>query len=114
MRFSCELGKSLTYVIFIAAGYLLVSLVPSTPFRQGFRATHHRLQREAQLTPEAQVVLHQIYNALLRLLAGAKHYTDMQQHGTTKLTTYFALLMYCCIGRTEKLMVSIHSGILNI
>ncbi|XP_044746055.1 ubiquitin carboxyl-terminal hydrolase 34 isoform X3 [Coccinella septempunctata] len=87
-----------------AAGYLLVSLVPSTPFRQGFRATHHRLQREAQLTPEAQVVLHQIYTGLLRLLLGAKHYTDMQQHGTMKLTTYFALLMYCCIGRTEKLL----------
>ncbi|KAK9875298.1 hypothetical protein WA026_007696 [Henosepilachna vigintioctopunctata] len=87
-----------------AAGYLLVSLVPSTPFRQGFRATHHRLQREAQLTPEAQIVLHQIYNGLLRLLSAAKHFTDMQQHGTTKLTTYFALLMYCCISRTEKLM----------
>ncbi|KAL3285850.1 hypothetical protein HHI36_000370 [Cryptolaemus montrouzieri] len=87
-----------------AAGYLLVSLVPSTPFRQGFRATHHRLQREAQLTPEAQVVLHQIYTGLLRLLSAAKHYTDMQQHGTMKLTTYFALLMYCCITRTEKLL----------
>ncbi|KAJ8971929.1 hypothetical protein NQ314_000472, partial [Rhamnusium bicolor] len=85
------------------AGYLLVSLVPSSPFRQGFRATH-RLNREPQLSSEAQTVLHQIYTALLRLLSAAKHYTDMQQHGTMKLTTYFALMMYCCISRTEKLM----------
>ncbi|XP_050316350.1 ubiquitin carboxyl-terminal hydrolase 34 isoform X2 [Anthonomus grandis grandis] len=85
------------------AGYLLVSLVPSTPFRQGFRASH-RINREPQLSTEAQAVLHQIYTALLRLLPSAKHYTDMQQHGSMKLTTYFALLMYCCISRTEKLM----------
>ncbi|CAH0550563.1 unnamed protein product [Brassicogethes aeneus] len=85
------------------AGYLLVSLVPSSPFRQGFRATH-RMQREPQLSPEAQAILHQIYTGLLRLLTTAKHYTDMQQHGTMKLTTYFALLMYCCISRTERLM----------
>ncbi|XP_066257421.1 ubiquitin carboxyl-terminal hydrolase puf [Euwallacea similis] len=85
------------------AGYLLVSLVPSTPFRQGFRASH-RMNREPQLSSEAQVVLHQVYTALLRLLPAAKHYTDMQQHGSMKLTTYFALLMYCCISRTEKLM----------
>ncbi|XP_071053277.1 ubiquitin carboxyl-terminal hydrolase puf isoform X2 [Onthophagus taurus] len=86
-----------------AAGFLLVSLVPSTQFRLGFRATH-RLHREAQLTGEAQVVLHQVYTALLRLLGPAKHYTDMQHHGTMKLTTYFTLMMYCCISRTEKLM----------
>ncbi|CAH1163705.1 unnamed protein product [Phaedon cochleariae] len=85
------------------AGYLLVSLVPSSAFRQGFRATH-RSSREPQLSAEAQAVLHQIYAALLRLLPAAKHYTDMQQHGTTKLTTYFALMMYCCISRTEKLL----------
>ncbi|XP_017767834.1 PREDICTED: ubiquitin carboxyl-terminal hydrolase 34 [Nicrophorus vespilloides] len=86
-----------------AAGFLLVSLVPSTQFRQGFRATH-RLHRELSLSPEAMNILHQIYTALLRLLSPAKHYTDMQQHGTMKLTTYFALLVYCCITRTEKLM----------
>ncbi|CAH1127870.1 unnamed protein product [Ceutorhynchus assimilis] len=85
------------------AGYLLVSLVPSTPFRQGFRASH-RMNREPQLSNEAQAVLHQVYTALLRLLPAAKHYTDIQQHGSMKLTTYFALLMYCCISRTEKLM----------
>ncbi|KAK4884213.1 hypothetical protein RN001_000484 [Aquatica leii] len=86
-----------------AAAYLLVSLVPSTQFRQGFRASH-RFHREPHLNTEAQAILHQIYTALLRLLTAAKHYTDIQQHGTVKLTTYFALLMYCCISRTEKLM----------
>lgn len=91
-------------LILLAAGYLLVSLVPSTSFRQGFRATH-RMPREPQLSAEAQAILHQIYTALLRLLSAAKHYTDMQQHGTMKLTTYFALMMYCCVSRTEKLMV---------
>lgn len=65
------------------------------------------MHREPQLSVEALSVLHQIYAALLRLLPSAKHYTDMQQHGTMKLTTYFALLMYCCISRTEKLMVGI-------
>ncbi|VEN36538.1 unnamed protein product, partial [Callosobruchus maculatus] len=85
------------------AGYLLVSLVPSASFRQGFRAAH-RMNREPQLSQEAQAVLHQIYTALLRLLPAAKHYTDMAQHGTMKLTTYFALMMYCCVSRTEKLI----------
>ncbi|CAH2011093.1 unnamed protein product [Acanthoscelides obtectus] len=85
------------------AGFLLVSLVPSPSFRQGFRATH-RLNREPQLSQDAQAILHQIYTALLRLLPAAKHYTDMAQHGTMKLTTYFALMMYCCVTRTEKLM----------
>lgn len=96
---------------FTAAGYLLVSLVPSPQFRQGFRATH-RMHREAQLSPEALSVLHQIYNSLLRLLTAAKHYTDIQQHGTMKLTTYFALLMYSCISRTEKLMVRLQCKLL--
>lgn len=50
---------------FSAAGYLLVSLVPSTPFRQGFRASH-RANREPHLSTEAQTVLHQVYTALLR------------------------------------------------
>lgn len=99
--------KFAVYLKFKAAGFLLVSLVPSTQFRQGFRATH-RLQREPQLSAEATGVLHQVYTALLRLLPTAKHYTDAQLHGTMKLTTYFTLLMYCCISRTEKLMFGQH------
>lgn len=81
-----------------------MSLVPNTQFRQGYRASH-RMLREPQLNAEAQAVLHKIYTALLRLFASAKHYTDIRLHGTMKLTTYFALLMYCCISKKEKLMV---------
>lgn len=87
-----------------AAAFLMVSLVPSTNFRQGFRARANR--GEPTLTPEALTVLHQVYTTLLRLLGPAKHYTDIQIHGTSKLTAYFALMTYCCISRTEKLMVS--------
>ncbi|XP_011269828.1 ubiquitin carboxyl-terminal hydrolase 34 [Camponotus floridanus] len=92
-----------------AAAFLLVSLVPSTHFRQGYR-TAHRLNlgcnssRELQLSPEATLILHQIYTALLRLLQPARHYIDIQTHGTMKLTAYFALLTYCVVSKTEKLM----------
>ncbi|XP_046627893.1 ubiquitin carboxyl-terminal hydrolase 34 [Neodiprion virginianus] len=92
-----------------AAAFLLVSLVPSTHFRQGYR-TAHRLglgcnsARELQLSSEATLVLHQIYTALLRLLQPARHYIDIQTHGTMKLTAYFALLTYCVVSKTEKLM----------
>ncbi|XP_050445730.1 ubiquitin carboxyl-terminal hydrolase 34 isoform X1 [Cataglyphis hispanica] len=92
-----------------AAAFLLVSLVPSTHFRQGYR-TVHRLNlncnssRELQLSPEATLILHQIYTALLRLLQPARHYIDIQTHGTMKLTAYFALLTYCVVSKTEKLM----------
>jgi hypothetical protein len=32
---------------------------------------------------------------------------DPQSHGTSKLTSYFAVMSYCLISRTEKLMVNI-------
>lgn len=93
-----------------AAAFLLVSLVPSAHFRQGYRSAHRlgincNTNRELQLTPEATSILHQIYNALLRLLQPARHYIDMQMHGTMKLTAYFTLLTYCVVSKTEKLMV---------
>ncbi|KAK1132977.1 hypothetical protein K0M31_014343 [Melipona bicolor] len=92
-----------------AAAFLLVSLVPSTHFRQGYRSAHRlglgcNTSRELQLSPEATLVLHKIYTALLRLLQPARHYIDIQTHGTMKLTAYFALLTYCVISKTEKLM----------
>lgn len=94
-----------------AAAFLLVSLVPSTHFRQGYRSAHRlnlgcNSSRELQLSPEATLILHQIYTALLRLLQPARHYIDIQTHGTMKLTAYFALLTYCVVSKTEKLMVS--------
>lgn len=92
-----------------AAAFLLVSLVPSTHFRQGYRSAHRlglgcNTSRELQLSPEATLILHKIYTALLRLLQPARHYIDIQTHGTMKLTAYFALLTYCVISKTEKLM----------
>lgn len=87
----------------------MVSLIPSSNFRQGFRARGTR--GEPVLTPEALAVLHQVYTTLLRLLGPAKHYTDIQTHGTNKLTAYFALLTYCVISRTEKLMVNFVSSL---
>ncbi|KAK2584981.1 hypothetical protein KPH14_008512 [Odynerus spinipes] len=92
-----------------AAAFLLVSLVPSTHFRQGYRSAHRlglgcNTSRELQLSPEATLILHQIYTALLRLLQPARHYIDTQTHGTMKLTAYFALLTYCVVSKTEKLM----------
>lgn len=87
-----------------AAAFLLVSLVPSSHFRQGFRASHRLPNKEPLLSAEAQSVLHQVYTSLLRLLGPAKHYTDIQTHGTMKLTTYFALLTYCVVSKAEKLM----------
>ncbi|XP_014601370.1 PREDICTED: ubiquitin carboxyl-terminal hydrolase 34 isoform X2 [Polistes canadensis] len=92
-----------------AAAFLLVSLVPSTHFRQGYRSAHRlglgcNTSRELQLSPEATLILHQIYTALLRLLQPARHYIDLQTHGTMKLTAYFALLTYCVVSKTEKLM----------
>lgn len=95
-----------------AAAFLLVSLVPSTHFRQGYRSAHRlglgcNTSRELQLSPEATLILHQIYTALLRLLQPARHYIDLQTHGTMKLTAYFALLTYCVVSKTEKLMVCI-------
>ncbi|XP_068081544.1 ubiquitin carboxyl-terminal hydrolase puf [Anabrus simplex] len=89
-----------------AAAYLLVSLVPSPHFRQGYRATRHLASphKELLVGSEAQLVLHQVYTFLLHLLKPARHYTDIQTHGTMKLTAYFALLTYCVVSRTEKLM----------
>ncbi|XP_015123639.1 ubiquitin carboxyl-terminal hydrolase 34 [Diachasma alloeum] len=92
-----------------AAAFLLVSLVPSSHFRQGYRSAHRlglgcNSNREFQLSPEATLILHQIYTALLRLLQPARHYIDIQSHGTMKLTAYFALMTYCVISKTEKIM----------
>jgi hypothetical protein len=56
------------FSLFPAAATLLVSLVPSQPFRQGYRSTkfyggHHTVRDVVQLSPEAQSVLHQVrYN----------------------------------------------------
>ncbi|GIZ02411.1 ubiquitin carboxyl-terminal hydrolase 34 [Caerostris extrusa] len=77
--------------------HLLVSLVPSNNFRQTYRAAR------SVLMPHKEIV---IYELLLRLLKRAKLYVDPTTHGTTKLTSYFALMTYCLVSKTEKLMFS--------
>ncbi|XP_077867964.1 ubiquitin carboxyl-terminal hydrolase 34-like [Saccoglossus kowalevskii] len=91
-----------------SAAFLLVSLVPDNHFRQAFRSARsiHSPQKELRMSPDALSVLHQIYSLLLRLLCRARLYVDSNVHGTGKLVSYFALLSYCLLSRTEKLMFS--------
>ncbi|KAL3205409.1 hypothetical protein MRX96_011301 [Rhipicephalus microplus] len=90
------------------AALLLVSLVPSSQFRQAFRSGRNGLapHKELPMSPEALAVMHQVYQFLLRLLKKAKVYVDPAVHGTAKLMYYFAVLTYCLVGKQEKLMFS--------
>ena len=49
-------------------------------------------------------VLHKIYLHLLSLLPRAKQYVEVQTHSITKLVLYFAVMSYCLVSRTEKLV----------
>ncbi|XP_037912392.1 ubiquitin carboxyl-terminal hydrolase puf isoform X3 [Hermetia illucens] len=99
-----------------AASYLLVSLVPSQSFRANYRA--HSLHKlpfnipHRELNGDAQIILHTILNLLLRLLRSARAYTDIAVHGTAKLTSYFTLLTYCMVSKTEKLMLGPYMRVL--
>ncbi|XP_064603807.1 ubiquitin carboxyl-terminal hydrolase 34-like isoform X2 [Liolophura sinensis] len=89
-----------------AAAYLLVSLVPSSHFRQAFRSARSILSphKEHSMPPESVSILHKVYEHLLSLLPLARLYVDPQVHGTTKLMCFFALLTYCLVSKAEKLM----------
>ncbi|GAB6022101.1 hypothetical protein CHUAL_006244 [Chamberlinius hualienensis] len=89
-----------------AAAMLLVSLIPSSHFKNSFRTARNMLspQKEIPMSSDAVIVLHLIYDLLLRLLKRAKHYVEMSIHGTTKLSSYFALMTYCLVSHAEKLM----------
>uniref|UniRef100_A0A182R156 ubiquitinyl hydrolase 1 n=1 Tax=Anopheles farauti TaxID=69004 RepID=A0A182R156_9DIPT len=96
-----------------AAAYLLVCLVPSQSFRNNYRATSHfklsiHVFQQREISCEAQLILHTILNLLLLLLRSSRNYTDINVHGTSKLTAYFNLLTYCLVSKTEKLMVGPH------
>ncbi|XP_077522253.1 ubiquitinyl hydrolase 1 puf isoform X2 [Amblyomma americanum] len=90
------------------AALLLVSLVPSSQFRQAFRSGRNGLtpHKDLPMSSEAASVMHQVYQFLLRLLKKAKVYVDPAVHGTAKLMYYFAVLTYCLVGKQEKLMFS--------
>ncbi|KAL5008333.1 hypothetical protein ScPMuIL_013914 [Solemya velum] len=91
-----------------AAAGLLVALVPSNHFRQAFRTARsvYSPQKDITMSTDAIVVLHQIYEHLLSLLTRARLYVDSGSHGTSKLMCYFAVMSYCLISKTEKLMFS--------
>ncbi|KAJ7390778.1 Ubiquitin carboxyl-terminal hydrolase 34 [Desmophyllum pertusum] len=86
-----------------ASAYLLVSLVPNNHFRQGFRSRSFSApHKEMVLSKDALSILHEIFKMLLNLLPRARKYCDRNIHGTTKLVSYFAVLNYCLVSRTEK------------
>ncbi|XP_064621669.1 ubiquitin carboxyl-terminal hydrolase 34-like isoform X2 [Lineus longissimus] len=91
-----------------AAAHLLVSLVPSNSFRQAFRSGRSLLSphKEITMNQESIAILHEVYRELLRLLSRARHFVDASAHGTTKLVSYFTLMTFCLVSRTEKLMFS--------
>jgi ubiquitin carboxyl-terminal hydrolase 34 len=91
-----------------AAAFLLISLVPDPHFRQSFRSARsvHSPQKEIRLSPDAVIILQQIYTILLKLLPRARHYVDASIHGTTKLVAYFSVLSHCIISKIEKRMFS--------
>lgn len=96
------------FCFFIAAAYLLVSLVPSQSFRANYRTASLKLHQAPQreLNGDAQIILHTILNLLLRLLRSARAFTEISVHGTNKLTAYFSLMTYCMCTKSEKIMVS--------
>nr|XP_042908715.1 ubiquitin carboxyl-terminal hydrolase 34 [Parasteatoda tepidariorum] len=87
---------------------LLISLVPSNQFRQTYRAARSVMMphKDILMSNDAIEVMHKIYDLLLKLLKKAKMYVDPAIHGTTKLTSYFAVMTYCLLSKNEKLMFS--------
>lgn len=64
-------------------------------------------QRDSMdLTNEAMIVIQQIFTCLLKLLKKAKDLADPQMHGTSKLVSYFAVMVYCLVNKPEKLLLS--------
>ncbi|XP_061722090.1 ubiquitin carboxyl-terminal hydrolase puf [Cydia pomonella] len=89
-----------------AAALLLVALVPSQHFRQGYARARPppAAPHQAKLPDTAHHTLHQVYTMLLGKLKAARKYTDIAVHGTMKLTAYFGVMSYCVVSRVEKLM----------
>uniref|UniRef100_T1K3V7 USP domain-containing protein n=1 Tax=Tetranychus urticae TaxID=32264 RepID=T1K3V7_TETUR len=92
-----------------AAALLIISLVPNNLFRQSYFKSPRTLMlttRESmELTNEAIQIIRQVFTCLLQHLKNAKNYLDPQNHGTAKLTSYFAVMAYCLVSRQEKLML---------
>ena len=92
------------------AACLIVSLVPSPHFRQAFRAARAvpNPLRETLLTREETETMHQILEFLFSLLPNARQYTDLQQHGSAKLVSYFQTMTHFLLTKIEKRMFEPH------
>lgn len=89
-----------------AAALLLVALVPSQHFRQGYARArpNHTLPSHAKFGDDVSHALHQVFTMLLGKLKAARKYIEVGVHGTMKLTAYFGVMSYCVVSRVEKLM----------
>jgi len=92
-----------------ATALLIISLVPNNIFRQSYFKSPRTIMMQSkdtmELTSEALLIIQQIFTCLLQHLKNAKAYVDPQTHGTSKLTSYFAVMAYCLVSRNEKLML---------
>ncbi|XP_054154148.1 ubiquitin carboxyl-terminal hydrolase 34-like [Oppia nitens] len=87
------------------AAQLLICLVPNNSFRQNYRPSRpfpYSGAKDFDLSPEAVLVIDQIYNYLLQLLKRVKLYADPATHSTQKLTSYFVVMSYCLVSQRQK------------
>lgn len=98
-----------------AAAFLLISLVPSQSFRANYRVNQNNKMvvvnatlaiSNREINAECQAIIHKVLHTLLGLLKSCKVYSEIEHHGTTKLTAYFNLMTYLMVSKAEKLMVS--------
>lgn len=88
-----------------SAAVLLISLVPNNHFRQSYKSSRvmpMHARDSIDLPNEALAVIQQIFKCLLNLLKRAKIYADAQTHGTMKLVSYFAVLIYCLSAQSSN------------
>lgn len=95
-----------------AAALLIISLVPNSLFRQSYYKSPKTLWMQGResldLNGESIAIIRKIFESLLELLKCTKQYVDINVHGTCKLTSYFALMVYCLVSPQEKLMLVPH------
>lgn len=91
-----------------ATANLIISLVPNNLFRQTYKSNKNVIlqsKENLELNEEAVLIVRKIFSNLLGLLKIARQYADITTNGTSKLTSYFGLMFYCLLSKTEKLML---------
>ncbi len=101
-------GCSRNAWICLAAGQLLLSLIPTSSVRSAYiqysRSTNVVQPKAKSISAEAMGTFHRIYEFLLHLMPCAMNYADAK-FSQTRLVSYFTALRACLIGRDEKRMV---------